>query len=244
MYSLVIVDDEYEIRNGLRHYFPWAQVGFEVAADFGAACEALDYMKEHPVDALMTDIRMPDMDGLEMIRIIRRRGLDLPIVVVSGYRDFDYAQQAMAHGVRHYVVKPTRRQNLLEVFGQVRAQLDACAPRVTPQGGVEGGDAVRRINRYIDLHVQDATLNSIAGYVRMNPYYLSSFYHQQTGQKLSDYLLKVRMEHAAEKLRKTNERISQIACDVGYSTSNSFSRSFHQYFGMTPKEYRTLHAEG
>ena len=247
MYRLMIVDDEYEIRNGLRSYFPWDHVGFEVAADFGSAAEALAYLREQPVDAVLTDVRMPDMDGLEMIRAIRRRGLNMPIVVVSGYREFDYAQQAMACGVRHYVVKPTRTQNLIDVFTQVRKELDeAAAPLRSAQPerqGADSTDVVRRIQQYIAIHVQDATLASIADYVRMNPYYLSSFYHQQTGEKLSDYLFGVRMQRAGQLLRETDERIAQIAQEVGYTTSNSFSRGFSQYYGMTPREYRTMNGE-
>ena len=91
--------------------------------------------------------------------------------------------------------------------------------------------------------MQDATLAIIADYVRMNPYYLSSFYHQQTGEKLSDYLFGVRMQRAGQLLRETDERIAQIAQEVGYTTSNSFSRGFSQYYGMTPREYRTMNGE-
>lgn len=243
VYRLVIVDDEYEIRNGLCSYFPWAQVGFEVAADFGTAAQTLSYLQEQPVDAVMTDIRMPDMDGLEMIRQIRLRGLRIPIVVVSGYREFDYAQQAMASGVRHYLVKPTRRQRIMEVYEQIRAELDAEHPPAAQSARGESGDMIRRIRKYIEIHYQDATLGSIAAYVKMNPYYLSSFYHQQTGEKLSDYLLAIRMKQAAQLLKNTPMRIQEIGARVGYTTPNSFSRSFHQFFGMTPKDYRALGGE-
>ena len=75
MYRLIIVDDEFEIRNGLSRYFPWESVGFEAAAVFENARGALDYIRRNPVDVVLTDIEMPGMSGIELARVIHEQRL-------------------------------------------------------------------------------------------------------------------------------------------------------------------------
>ena len=103
MYTMIVVDDEMEIRRGFCTYFPWQEIGFEIRADFKSAQEAEEYLKEHQTDVLVTDIRMRGMSGIELIEAVRNAGVNMEIVVISGYRDFDYAQR-----VRHYLVKPMK----------------------------------------------------------------------------------------------------------------------------------------
>lgn len=107
----------------------------------------------------------------------------------------------------------------------------------------ETNEVIRRVKNYIYDHMEDVTLELAAESVRMNPQYLSSYFHQQTGEKFGDYLLKKRMKEAARLLVRSSMRIQEIAVRVGYSTANSFSRSFRQFYGMTPKEYRLRRGE-
>lgn len=248
MLKCVVVDDEYEIRQGICKYFPWDSVGFEVSADFDCARDALSYIRDHAVDAVLTDVRMPGMSGIDLIREIRDIGMNLPIVVLSGYRDFEYARQAMTYGVRHYIVKPARTKDIQAVFLQVATEIRSSgknSPEPSFQehsivSGKETTDIIRRINHYISLHYAEATLISMADYVGVTPHYLSSIYHQSTGQKLSNVLLDVRMRKAGQLLTTTHQHISEISALVGYDSANSFSRAFRMYYHVTPREYRIL----
>lgn len=125
MYTMIVVDDEMEIRRGFCTYFPWQEIGFEIRADFKSAQEAEEYLKEHQTDVLVTDIRMRGMSGIELIEAVRNAGVNMEIVVISGYRDFDYAQQVMKMRVRHYLVKPMKYAQIMEVFTEIRQELDA-----------------------------------------------------------------------------------------------------------------------
>lgn len=254
MYSLVIVDDEREIRKGFCNYFPWSEIGFKIVADYESAQEADEYLREHPVDVLVTDIRMQGMSGLELIESLRKRQDKTKVVVISGYRDFEYARQAMKLGVRHYLVKPVKFSQISEVFGEICKELDMeRAQQKEAEAPAENVDAhpadgqpneiIRRVKSYVHKHYEDATLESAAKSVKMNPYYLSSYFHQQTNEKFSDYLIRVRMREAARLLTRTSMQIQEVAQRVGYTTANSFSRSFRQYYNVTPKEYR-LHNDG
>lgn len=243
MYSLLLLDDEDEIRNGLKNYFPWQTIGFQVAADFGCAADAIGYLRDHSVDAILTDIRMPDMDGIAFIRRIREMQNHVPIVVLSGYRDFDYAQQVMALGVKHYMVKPTHHSKLTETFLNIRQELDAknALEQSAPAAEADGpNDLIHEIKRFIRSHLETASLDGVAFHFRMNANYLSSYFHQKTREKFSDYLLRIRMKEAARLLQETDQPVSDISRQVGYMASNSFTRSFRAFFSVTPKDYRKL----
>lgn len=247
MYTMLVVDDENEIRNGFCNLFPWSEIDFTIVADFSSAQEADQYLQQNKVDVIVTDIRMMGMSGLELIENESRRHPDTCLIVLSGYRDFDYAQQAMRFGVRHYLVKPIKYAQIIEVFKQIHSELDvrqAKPPAEEKQPAAEPADSekdnptIEKIREFIQAHYRDVTLESTAQYIRMNPYYLSTFFHQHTGEKFIDYLTSIRMKEAARLLSQSAMRVQDIAHQVGYSTANSFSRSFRLIYGMTPREYR------
>ena len=246
MYRMIVVDDEREIRKGFCNYFPWSEIGFTVVADFSSAQEADEYLQHNSVDVVVTDIRLIGMSGLELIENEYRRNSDTCFIVISGYRDFDYAQQVMRFGVRHYMVKPIKYAQILEVFTQIHRELDEKrTPEASDLNSRPDNDetenenpTVKKIKEFIHVHYEDVTLESTAQYIRMNPYYLSTYFHQHTGEKFIDYLTRARMKEAARLLTRTSLKIQDIAGRVGYSTSNSFSRSFRLTYGLSPREYR------
>lgn len=94
-----------------------------------------EYLKEHQTDVLVTDIRMRGMSGIELIEAVRNAGVNMEIVVISGYRDFDYAQQVMKMRVRHYLVKPMKYAQIMEVFTEIRQEHGREKRRAEPGRG-------------------------------------------------------------------------------------------------------------
>jgi YesN/AraC family two-component response regulator len=250
MYTLLIVDDEYEIRNGLSNLFPWHETGFEVQAVRENGREALDYIAEKPVDAVLCDIMMPEMSGIELARNLRDQYPQIKIIFLSGYRDFDYARKALSIGVRDYIVKPTKYSELSQVFLKLKEELDEeraisegrenheqLQHGNSPEGGLQER-IIAKVREYLETNYHDASLEKAADIVRMNPHYLSKLYKQITGENFSDYLLTVKMGKAAELLLDIGYRTHEISHMLGYSSPKSFSRAFKQHFGMCPREYR------
>jgi YesN/AraC family two-component response regulator len=132
MYRLLIADDEEEIRNGLADCFPWGEVGFRVTARAENGKRALEIIEHEEVDAVLTDIRMPLMSGIDLARHIFERHLDLPVVFLSAYKDFAYAQKAIQYGVRRYVLKPTDYSELASVLSALKRELDSGISPATP----------------------------------------------------------------------------------------------------------------
>ncbi|QHT59181.1 response regulator [Paenibacillus lycopersici] len=114
-YKLLIVDDEKEIREGLASW-AWEKVGIEVAGICSHGLEALQFVEERPVDIVITDIRMPFMDGLELMSALNARYPFIRVVILSGYNDFEYAQKALQCGAIDYLLKPLQFQMLQDTF--------------------------------------------------------------------------------------------------------------------------------
>jgi FixJ family two-component response regulator len=123
MYSLAIVDDEPAIRNGLTRHIDWESLGFRVVDSFEDGEDALAYLRENHVDVVLTDIRMSVVSGLTLAQTIHDREIPTEVVLLTGYKEFEYARRAMRAGVRHYLLKPTQREEIHRVFSELRRHL-------------------------------------------------------------------------------------------------------------------------
>lgn len=246
MYKLVIVDDESEIREGLCNYFPWKHLGFEIEAEFADGVQALEYLLRYPVDVILCDIKMPFMTGLELTKELYLRKSTVKTVLLSGYQEFDYAREALRYGVKEYIVKPTKYDELIKVFSKIKEELDldqakqeSSASEFT-DGNNYNEKVITTIKLYIQQNYQTANLEEAAQLVHMNPFYLSKFFKDKTGENFSDFLLAVRMKQAAELLNDISYKTYEISEQVGYSNPKNFTRTFKKFFGKTPKEFRNL----
>ncbi|WP_430611414.1 response regulator transcription factor [Enterococcus sp. DIV0876] len=123
MYKAMFVDDEYMILEGLKMILPWRELGFDVVYTAKNASEALAYLADHAVDLLITDIQMPEMNGIDMIERAQRQGSHFFSIILSGYQEFNYVKQGMALGVRNYLVKPVNKQELQKSVEAIAEEL-------------------------------------------------------------------------------------------------------------------------
>lgn len=240
MYRLIIVDDEFEIRNGLSRYFPWESVGFETAAVFENARGALDYIRRNPVDVVLTDIEMPGMSGIELARVIHEQRLPVKVIFLSAYKKFEYARDAISYKVVHYITKPTVHSEIFEVFGSVRKELDAERGAPTQSAPSEGyyENLVQQVQQAIAKDLKNATLISVAEQVGRSPSSVSRLFLEATGMTFTDYLTARRMEKANQLLNCIEYKIYEVSELVGYSNPKNFARAYKKHFGYTPRDFR------
>lgn len=124
MYKIFLVEDEAVIRNGIKNSINWEKQGLEFAGEAGDGELAYPLIKKTQPDILITDIRMPFMDGLELARLVRKDMPRIRIIILSGYNDFDYAKTAIGLGVTDYLLKPVSAAQLLEAISRVTDQLE------------------------------------------------------------------------------------------------------------------------
>ncbi|MGI2295132.1 response regulator transcription factor [Paenibacillus sp. GXUN7292] len=124
MYRLIIVDDEEIVRNGLAYFLDWNAFGFELSASFEDGKEAIAYLEKEHIDVILTDINMAEIDGLSLAKWVNQQRLATKIVLISGHQQFEYAKRAIEYNVNHYLLKPTKYEEMAAVFSKLREELD------------------------------------------------------------------------------------------------------------------------
>lgn len=124
MYKVLIADDEAIIREGLGCIVDWEALGYEICGEAANGEEALNFLLKEQPDVALLDIRMPKMLGLDVIREAKKNGYNGKIIILSGYSDFKYAQEAIRYGIEYYLTKPTDEDELQEILLTIRESLD------------------------------------------------------------------------------------------------------------------------
>lgn len=125
MFRLVIVDDEKMIRNGLVQTISWAELGIEVVGTAANGIAALEIIRNTKPHIVLTDIRMPKMDGLELTRILHEELPDIKVIIISGYEEFSYAQKALQYQAVDYILKPVGVEALVQIMKKLTAKIQA-----------------------------------------------------------------------------------------------------------------------
>lgn len=125
MIDVIIVDDEPLIRDGLVKLFSWKDYQMQVSAVFPNGSLALEYLEKHAADIIITDIKMPVMNGIELMQECQRRNLPAKFIVLSGYTDFEYVKTAARLGIENYLLKPVDTQEMSQTLIQVKRKIEA-----------------------------------------------------------------------------------------------------------------------
>lgn len=123
-YTLILVDDEAHVRSNMKASTPWKDYGFSVIGEANNGVEALELIEELKPDVIITDIRMPYLDGIELIKQIREKQPTITIIILSGYDEFTYAQTAIHYNVKEYILKPVSKKDFCELLERTKNMLD------------------------------------------------------------------------------------------------------------------------
>lgn len=124
LYKILFVDDEEEVRKSIIKKIPWDTVGFEVVGDAENGEDALDKISSLEPDVVITDIKMPFMDGLELAKRVKQERSSIEVVIFSGFNEFEYAKQAIKINVTEYILKPVNVKELTEILKNLKKKLD------------------------------------------------------------------------------------------------------------------------
>lgn len=243
MYSVVLVDDERLIVKGLSSVVPWEEMGCRVAGTAYDGAGGLKLIREIRPDIVLTDIRMPNMDGLTMLAALRSEYPRMQMSVLTAYRDFDYARRAINLGVCRYLLKPSDMDELEEAVRVMVSRLDAQPKEDAPATDTEeaaGNFIVQAALSYMRAHCADGhiSLGDVADHVYVSQWHLSKLLNRETGQSFFDLLGGMRIDLAKRLLSDPARRIHEVAEAVGYLDVAHFSKSFKKHVGCTPGEYR------
>lgn len=257
--KVLVVDDEPVHVRGIIKYVNWGKLGFDKVVGIFSAKEALKVLQEEAFDLVVTDINMPEINGLELIRRIYLLGKQTNIIIVSGYNEFTYAQEAIRLGVCAYILKPVKPEEIEEnvlILAEKRQwetkekdnkeELDLLDEIRGKDNTMIGNDERKRIHPSVQKillyigknYANEITVQEIAEQFRINESYLSALFKKETGINLSNYLQRYRLFKAMELLKNSDLRINEIAYRVGYQNPCYFTEQFKKIFNITPSEIR------
>ena len=133
MYSVLIVDDEDVIREGLKQVIDWQELGFSITSTAPNGEKALEILQTSPPDVILADVRMPKISGIELAEKVREVYPQIRVIILSGYDNFKFAQAAIRYGVYHYLLKPCQEEEIRSVFGRLKQELDQERERRTTE---------------------------------------------------------------------------------------------------------------
>jgi two-component system response regulator YesN len=246
MYKVVLIDDEAVITEGLRKVVDWSAHNCRVAALAQDAASGAEAIRTHRPDILFTDIKMPGEDGLTMLAGLKGEFPRMQIAVLTGYRDFEYAQRAIRLGVSRFLLKPSKMEELNEALEHMTGVLDRLPPSAESEPPEEGEDPnsflVRRAQSYITEHcAQRLSLQEVADHCYVSQWHLSKLLNKHLKQSFYDLLNAERVCQAKRLMADPSLRISEVAERVGYVDTAHFSRVFKKLEGVSAGEWRNLH---
>ncbi|MHC5268595.1 response regulator transcription factor [Enterococcus sp. LJL98] len=231
MTKILIVDDNQLERQGIRFLLEKQSYDLQIE-ECSNGLEALQAIKTHPFSLLITDIKMPLMNGVDLITQVREFNQDIRILVLSGYDDFTYARELLKSNVLDYLLKPIDPIEFMACVNQIFETMIGTHPLCEEP----------TIDKVLEIIHQEfhkeLTLEELADRVFLSSNYLSILFKKEMGIGLNKYLNHFRLERACALLKNSNMKVIDIAKYIGFDNPSYFNRLFKNTFEMTPSAYR------
>ena len=239
MYKIFLADDEVWAVMGLKKLIERSGTKFQVVGEAANGVTALEETERLRPDLLLADIRMPGLDGIGLLRKIREKNLDTRVVLVSGYAEFSYAQEAVRLGAFDYLLKPVEEEELRRVLKKVEGELEGTKGEESREEEEASVSALDQMLEEIQKHfAENISLSELAEACHLSPARLSSLLKKRLGLTFSEYLASKRIQYAKELMKNENLSTAAIAEMAGYMDYFYFTKVFKKIVGLPPGKYR------
>ena len=222
VYSIMIVEDEYLVRQGISSLVDFKKFNMQVIGEAENGLEAWEKIQAECPDIILTDINMPQMNGIKLAQLAREQYPQLHIIFLTGYDDFDYALSAVKLGADDYLLKPFSREDVEAMLIKVKEKLDKEKKQQQVHELVEKAE-FSDLEQAIHDRLADTEL---------------SLLKKELGLPFQDYLIQERMKKAKLLLLTTDLKVYEVAEQVGFEDMNYFSQRFKQIVGVTPRQFK------
>lgn len=241
-YRVLLVDDEVTIREGFKNLFDWNAHGCEVVGEAADGIAAINEAERLSPDIVIMDINLPLMNGLEAIRILRKRHPKIACIIVSGYDDFEYCREALHLKIVDYILKPVD----FDAFGDIIDNLKISIYREAERENAsflknQDTQLIFSMTGYMQEHLtEEISLKKLAEEFHLNANYAGSIFRDKIGVNYQTYLTNLRMERAKSLLLTSEKSVSEIAEMVGYKDYRMFTKAFKKLEKIPPSQYRKM----
>ena len=248
MLKVLVVEDEEMIRKGIVLAVDWAAMDCVVVGEAANGLEALEAVERLEPSLIITDLKMPQMDGIEMLEKLRERGCGAYVIILTAYDSFTYAQSALRLGAVDFLLKPFHDGDLEQAVAALRRRLgtgrgEEEPPAALPIPGLKKGDKSKYVLQAMDCigrRYGDPNLSiaDVAQELGISEGHLSHVFKKETDYTLLNYLTRCRVRKAMELLRDCRVKVYEVAGQVGYRDVTYFSATFKKVVGVSPSEYQ------
>lgn len=223
-----------------------------VIGEADSAEEGIELIQERMPDVVFADIRMTEMDGIEMIRRLKEKQVETQYVIISGYSDFKYAQQCIELGVAGYILKPVTYEDVehmvTKIYGKISGNaINSEIKKKLPVLDLHKLESenenliIKKAVHYVNENIgMPCRLSEVARALKILPEHLSRIFHQEMNMTYTDYVKIIKVDYSMNLLKKTDMRIQEIARAVGYENEKYFYNIFKEALGVTPNQYRKM----
>ena len=251
MLKVLVVEDEEMIRKGIVLAVDWAALDCVVVGEASNGAQALEAVERYDPSLIITDLKMPVMDGLEMLRQLRERGNNAFVIILTAYDSFSYAQTALRLGAVDFLLQPVHDAELEQAVTRLKQRMDRAGqggekgPAPLPLPELKKGDKSKYVLEamaYIGEHYHEPNIGvaAIAQHLGISEGHLSHTFKKETDYTLLNYLTRYRIHRAMELLRDCRLKVYEVAEQVGYRDIAYFSATFKKLVGMSPSEYQDV----
>lgn len=246
MLKVLIVDDEQMVRKGIMLGIDWASMDCIVVGEAANGEEGPAAAERYQPNLIIADVRMPKMDGLEMLTALRARGNRAHVIMLTAYSDFEFVRTALQHEAADYLVKPFENQELLSAIRRIHEKEDrhqsALPLNTLPVLKSSQSKYVLQAINYIAARYSESGLNIsiIAQHLGLSEGHLSHIFKKETSYTVVNYLTMYRIHMAMQELKDCRSKVYEVSERVGYRDVTYFSSQFKKYTGMTPSEYQAV----
>lgn len=198
--------------------------------------QAWDCLNKEKIDCIISDLALPDIDGVDLLRKLRNANFDIPVIIVTGKSSLFYAEKCADLGVCGYINKPYDINYLIK---RINSAINPEENNVSESSGNNIHPKVKKCVKYINLHfAQQINKKSVSELLGITPDYLTKLFHKDVGVPFVSYLNRVRIEEAKKMLSSSSLSLAEIIDKVGFGTMQHFFKQFKRHTGTTPDEYR------
>ncbi len=250
MYKVLIAEDDTALRFIYSKMKTWSDCGFTISAEATNGKQALEILENKSFDLIFTDIRMPFVDGIEMLKKLHDTGNTTPVVFASSHDEFEYARQGLVLGAFDYLLKPVQREELEKVLKRVadhieemneKNKVSPVVARILADIGVDPdkNKFTAQVVAYFSAQYHKMfTVDDVADEQGYSKDYFSKLFKQNFGITFHEFHSKVKIAYAVELLRTGNYKAYEISDMLGYSSVDYFTKVFKEITGTTPSKYK------
>ncbi|MCI9491283.1 MAG: response regulator [Dorea sp.] len=242
MYKVLIIDDVSLVRDAVKLLGQWEAFGITSIFEACNAQEGLDIIYRERPELIITDMKMPIMDGTALLKKLEEKPIRSKIIVISGFSDFKYTRLAIQSGVVDYILKPIDPQDLNNAIANAMAEIEKELPpsdtptdETPPTGNPLVNDVLDCIH---ENYTKELSLPVLADAFHISKEHLSRLFKKEMGTNLFTYIMDMKIAEAKNLLVNTEMTLDDIAFHLGFSNGNYFSKALKKIVGQTPREYR------